>query len=350
MSLNQKKVLLILAGGTICMQSSPNGYIPTKGLLGKCLAGHAAFDDGSHPAADEIVDERSVRRPGDASFVLPATTSGDQHAAAERSVHYTAFEFETLIDSSSADARYWNTIARCVARNYTCYDGFVVLHGTDTLAYAASALSFALHPLQKPVVLTGSQVSIFDEPSDAWDNILGALTFAGQGSVPEVCVFFHNALFRGNRAVKIHASEYAAFATPNLEPLARINGASERIAGDEEVAGGLPLAAKGARALEPVVDLDSGHVVVLRVYPGLQLETLEALVTIPGLRGLILETFGAGNMPGGQDGQLLKILSQAVERGLVVVNVSQCACTHPSISPIIQPLKPLPPLTISSVT
>lgn len=310
----ERKVLLILAGGTICMQSSPDGYIPTRGLLGKCLAGHEAFDDNSRPAADTIIDENGTPRVGDATFVLP-----DDSPDSAR-VHYTAFEFSTLIDSSSADARYWNIIARCIAANYASFDGFVVLHGTDTLAYAASALSFALHPLRKPVVLTGSQVSIFDHPSDAWDNVLGSLTFAGQGQVAEVCVFFHNALFRGNRAVKIHASEYAAFGTPNLDALAMIDGASKKI-----IDNGVAMRCSDLNdGLEPVVELNSEHVVVLRVYPGLQLPTLQALVSIPDLKGLVLETFGAGNMPSGVDGKLLDVLSGAVERGLVIVNVSQC--------------------------
>nr|POF07050.1 60 kda lysophospholipase [Quercus suber] len=339
----ERKVLLILAGGTICMQASPDGYVTTKGLLGKCLAGHEAFDDGSRPQAAQIVDENGQLRAGDASFVLPgkdllssssSSSSSSDGTAASAKVHYTAFEFETLIDSSSADAKYWNTIARCIAANYAAFNGFVVLHGTDTLAFAASALSFALHPVRKPVVLTGSQVSIFDEPSDAWDNILGSLRFAGQGRIAEVCVFFHDALFRGNRAVKIHASEYAAFATPNLDPLATIDGTSKQIVDSEK---GLRYVPGPDVALDPIVEMDSEHVIVLRVYPGLQLSTLQALVSMPGLRGLILETFGAGNMPGGVDGKLLTALSNAVERGLVVVNVSQCL--NGTVSPIYAPAR-----------
>nr|POF22208.1 60 kda lysophospholipase [Quercus suber] len=333
----ERKVLLVLAGGTICMQSSPDGYIPTKGLLGKCLAGHGAFDDGSHPQAAKIIDENGRTRHGDASFLLPNLTSSassSEQSAAPPRIHYTAFEFTTLIDSSSADAKYWNTIARCIAANYAAFDGFVVLHGTDTLAFAASALSFALHPVRKPVVLTGSQVSIFDEPSDAWDNILGSLRFAGQGNTAEVCVFFHDALFRGNRAVKIHASEYAAFATPNMDPLATIDGTSKKI-----IDGGMGMRASPGDdvMLNPIVEMDSEHVIVLHVYPGLQLQTLQALLSLPGLRGVILETFGAGNMPGGVDGKLLTVLANAVERGMIIVNVSQCL--NGTVSPIYAPAR-----------
>lgn len=313
------RILLILAGGTICMKSSENGYIPSRGLLSVCLAGHEAFDDGSRPEALEIVDEKGVRRPGDASFVLPPVFASTSDPA----VHYTAFEFDQLIDSSSADSHYWNILAQCVARNYDTFDGFVILHGTDTLAFAASALSFLLNPLSKPVIMTGSQVSIFDEPSDAWDNILGSLSIAGQRQIDEVCVFFHGNLFRGNRSMKIHASEYAAFASPNLSPLVSFDGAIGKGRGP---AVGQPIhdPSTVADALEPLVEMNSAQVAVLRIYPGIQPSTLEAIVNTPGLRGLVIETFGAGNMPEGPKGKLLDILRDAIERGITVVNISQC--------------------------
>ena len=321
----ERHICLILAGGSICMEPSADGYVPTKGqLLSKCLAVSPIFNDPfaaklcSFPT---VIDDTGTARPPDASFVLP-NTSPDKPR-----VRYTAFEFHSPFDSCSADAYDWNILASCIVANYESFHGFVILHGTDTLSYAASALSFLLHPLRKPVVLTGSQVSIFDKRSDAWDNILGALSCASVDEIShcEVGLFFHRTLFRGNRTTKIHTSDYAAFAT-RYTPLSRLEegGRQSKLCTP-------PTSCRSAFAarirtvppLEPLVSLSPQDVAVLRIYPGLPPSTISMICSTPSLRGLILETYGAGHMPSTPD--FLCVLRSAItERGILIVIVSQC--------------------------
>jgi lysophospholipase len=137
-------------------------------------------------------------------------------------VRYTVYEFPTLLDSSSISSAGWTQIAETISQNYSLFDGFVVLHGTDNLAYTSSALSFMLFHLGKPIIFTGSQALIFDLQIDGVDNLLGSLIIAGTFTIPEVCLFFHHALFRGNQTTKFSASSCEAFASPNCEPLAKV--------------------------------------------------------------------------------------------------------------------------------
>jgi len=140
-----------------------------------------------------------------------------------RHVRYTLYEFPTLLDSSSISSAGWSQIATTIQNNYALFDGFVVLHGTDSLAYTSSALSFMCSHLGKPIIFTGSQASIFALQSDAVDNLLGSLIIAGTFMIPEVCLFFHHNLYRGNRTTKVSASSFDAFASPNCEPLAKVS-------------------------------------------------------------------------------------------------------------------------------
>ena len=141
-----------------------------------------------------------------------------------RHVRYTLYEFPTLLDSSSISSAGWTQIAQTIQNNYGLFDGFVILHGTDSLAYTSSALSFMCSHLGKPIILTGSQASIFALQSDAVDNLLGSLIIAGTFMIPEVCLFFHHNLYRGNRTTKVSATSFNAFASPNCEPLAKVSG------------------------------------------------------------------------------------------------------------------------------
>ena len=321
----ERHVCLILAGGSICMEPSPDGYIPTKGqLLSKCLASSPRFNDSFAPKLcpiPNIVDDTGTARLADASYVLPVTSPNESR------VRYTAFEFHKPIDSCAADAHYWNTLASCIVANYNSFSGFVVLHGTDTLSYAASALSFLLHPLSKPVVLTGSQVSIFDERSDAWDNILGALSCAAVENRAhwEVGVFFDRTLYRGNRTTKIHASDYAAFATRST-PLSRTDKEGRKVMLCTPLSSIHPISqakTQSVPALRRLVSLSPLDVAVLRIYPGLPPSTISAICSAPNLRGLILETYGGGHMPSTPD--FLYVLRSAItKRGLIIVIVSQC--------------------------
>jgi len=246
-----------------------------------------------------------------------------------RHVRYTLYEFPILLDSSSISSAGWSQIANTIQNNYALYDGFVVLHGTDSLAYTSSALSFMLAHLGKPVILTGSQASIFALQSDAVDNLLGSLIIAGTFMIPEVCLFFHHALYRGNRTTKVSASSFSAFASPNCEPLAKISAMGA------EVNWSLIRRPTTIARFDVLPNLDTAHVACLRIFPGIKPEMIDSVLRVPGLRGLILETFGAGNAPSGEDGSLTSIIRDAVSRGIVIVNVSQCQSG--SVSPLYAP-------------
>lgn len=244
-------------------------------------------------------------------------------------IRYGILEFDPLLDSSSISSEGWREIALTVKENYALFDGFVILHGTDSLSYTASALSFMMSDLGKPVVLTGSQTPIFSLQSDAVDNLLGSLIIAGTFVIPEVCLFFHHNLFRGNRTSKVSASSFAAFESPNCEPLARVNGLGIDV--------NWPLVHRPRRIAEfrVTTDLDTAHVACLWIFPGIQPEMVDSVLRLPNLRGLILASFGMGNTPGGVDGGLTKVIREAIERDTVIVNVSQC--TSGFVSPIYGP-------------
>ncbi|EFB29761.1 hypothetical protein PANDA_007422, partial [Ailuropoda melanoleuca] len=198
-------------------------------------------------------------------------------------------------------------------RHYGQYDGFVVIHGTDTMAFAASVLSFVLENLQKPVILTGAQVPIHALWNDGRENLLGALLMAGQYVIPEVCLFFQNQLFRGNRVTKVDSRRFAAFCSPNLPPLAVV-GTDVTI--NQELV-------RKARGKAPLVvhscmERDVG---LLRLYPGIPAALVRAFLQ-PPLKGLVMETFGSGNGPTKPD--LLRELQAAAERGLIIVNCTHC--------------------------
>ena len=186
-----------------------------------------------------------------------------------------------------------------------------------------------LSHLGKPVILTGSQASIFALQSDAVDNLLGSLIIAGTFMIPEVCLFFHHNLYRGNRTTKVSASSFDAFASPNCEPLAKISAMGA------DVNWNLIRRPKALAKFNIQTNLDTAHVACLRIFPGIKPEMIDGVLRVSGLRGLILETFGAGNAPSGPDNILTNIIKDAVSRGIVIVNVSQCQSG--SVSPLYAP-------------
>lgn len=249
--------------------------------------------------------------------------------AYKRHIRYTVMEFNPLLDSSNISAGDWAAMATAIKENYHLFDGFVILHGTDSLSYTASALSFMMSNLGKPVILTGSQAPIFALQSDAVDNLLGSLIIAGTFVIPEVCLFFRDKLFRGNRTTKVSAASFDAFASPNCEPLARVNGLGINVNWH------LVLRPTDIAGFHVFKHLDTTHVACLRVFPGIKPEMVDAVLHLPDLRGLILETFGMGNVPGGVDGRLTEVIRAAVQRGIIVVNVSQCVSGF--VSPVYAP-------------
>jgi 60kDa lysophospholipase len=242
-------------------------------------------------------------------------------------------EFAELIDSSSMDGSHWNLILRCLKSNWDHFDAFVVLHGTDTLAYTASALSFLFGTLEKTVIVTGSQLSMYAPNSDAHDNLLDSLTIAAAYLVPEVAVVFHHHLYRGTRATKVSAFSVAGFTTPNAKPLANFERHGKHewkavLQSDTIAPIGQSIKSTnghGSATDSGPLDLQTSRVAVLKVYPGISADLISSIVRIPSLGGLVLETFGAGNIPLGNGSKgLLEILAGAVENGIVIVSVTQC--------------------------
>ncbi|OIW29596.1 asparaginase-domain-containing protein [Coniochaeta ligniaria NRRL 30616] len=317
----ESRVLIIMTGGTICMQPSVDGLVPVTGFLENAMAPRPSFNDHASPSVKLRAYKDGVKLEID-SLRTPVS-------AYSRHIRYGILEFHPLLDSSSISSYGWTEIANTVKDNYHLFDGFVVLHGTDSLAYTASALSFMMSDLGKPVILTGSQASIFALQSDAVDNLLGSLIVAGTFVIPEVCLFFHHTLFRGNRTTKVSASSFEAFDSPNCDPLAKVTSLGVEV--------NWSLVRRPTRIAEFAVTryLDTAHVACLRIFPGIKPEMVDSVLKVPNLRGLILETFGMGNAPGGVDGSLTKVIRAAVERGIVVVNVSQC--TNGFVSPLYAP-------------
>ncbi|GAB3937857.1 asparaginase [Larkinella terrae] len=231
----------------------------------------------------------------------------------------TVIVLNELIDSSNMKPTNWINLGRIIRENYDAYDSFVILHGTDTMAYTASALSFLLDGLNKPVILTGAQLPIGVARSDARENFITAMEIAaaqenGRPMVPEVCIYFNSLLLRGNRAKKKESVHFNAFHSENYPHLAMAGVNIEY---------NTPF----IRSYSP----DSGlmvyeemdtHVVALPLFPGINHKIISSILGIPGLKGLVLESYGAGNAP--TETWFLHALEHAVERGLTIFNVSQC--------------------------
>ncbi|KAJ5653321.1 hypothetical protein N7490_000324 [Penicillium lividum] len=315
----ESRVLIIMTGGTICMQQSPHGFIPARGFQEKCMARVPSFNDGSLSTPMDVITNSKGDVVAHPSLSTPVTTYG-------RKVRYTVYEFEELLDSSSINAKGWAEIAQSIYQNYTLFDGFVILHGTDSLAYTCSALSFMLQNLGKPVVLTGSQAPMLELQNDATDNLLGSLVVAGHFMIPEVCLYFNNKLFRGNRTTKVSASDFAAFDAPNCPPLAMTTSMRTNVNWD------MVHRPTSLAHFRIQTNLDTTHVACLRIFPGIKPEMVDAVLKLDGLRGLILETFGAGNAPSGQDNAMINVLASAIQRGIVIINVTQCLTG--SVSPV----------------
>lgn len=226
------------------------------------------------------------------------------------------------IDSSNVSIENWANMARIIRDNYARYDGFVILHGTDTMSYSASALSFMLENLAKPVVFTGSQIPIGILRTDGRENLITAIEIAGARTedgaplVPEVALYFQNRLFRGNRTTKLSAEALNAFASFNYAALADV-GVNIQY-NSSAIAPYAPDFSDEFRISESMSD----EVVVVKLFPGIRPETLRAMILDSGARGVVLETYGAGNAPTSE--WFVNIVKEAIEREVVVVNISQC--------------------------
>ncbi len=275
----RKRLYIAYTGGTIGMCRTADGYTPAPGFLAAQMA--------------EMPELRDPRMPV-----------------------YDINEYTPLLDSSNMTPGDWIRIGQDIVEHYDAYDGFIVLHGTDTMAYTASALPFLLQGLRKPVILTGSQIPLCEIRNDARANLITCMLIAAEHPVPEVCLYFGNKLLRGCRSVKADADGLDAFESPNYPPLGtvgvdiEIDWSHVRAAPASET---LTLAALAAEATT---------VGAFRIFPGLAPALLRNVLQ-PPLRGLVLETFGVGNAPD-RDEAFLDAIREATGRGVVIVNCTQC--------------------------
>lgn len=231
------------------------------------------------------------------------------------------YQFEHPIDSSAMTPSHWGEIAKVIEDNYDGYDGFVVLHGTDTMAYTASALSFMLENLNKPVIITGSQLPIGEVRTDGEENLITALQIAaarnsdGQHIVREVAILFENYLWRGNRSTKRSADNFNAFKSNNYPELAKI-GLGITFNREALWKGGDP-----AKPLEVHYNMDC-NVIFIDLFPGIKEQSVRHMLATPGIKGVVLKTFGAGNGPNSQ--WFIDAIKETVNKGIVVLNITQC--------------------------
>ncbi|HUP45867.1 MAG TPA: asparaginase [Thermoanaerobaculia bacterium] len=273
----RKRVYIAHTGGTIGMVPGRAGYRPARGSLQKQMD---AMPELSHPS-------------------MPS---------------YTIHDYEPLLDSSNMTPVEWVKIANDIADHYRQYDGFVVLHGTDTMAYTASALPFMLQGLGKPVILTGSQIPLCEIRNDARENLITSLMLAASYDIPEVCLYFGGKLLRGCRSTKVSADGFAAFDSPNHPPLGTVGI-------EIEIHWDLIRRDKRRRKLQ-VHELAAPVVAALRLFPGISSELVSNMLR-PPLRGLVLEAYGVGNGPD-QDRRFIAALEEATARGVVIVDCTQC--------------------------
>lgn len=287
------KVLVIYTGGTIGMKPKDRGLEPEPGLLRSLIQKQPALSDPD------------IKISG-FDFVTSSSKKGVN-------IGWNLLELDPLLDSANVGPSDWVRFVNLIAQHENDYDGFVFLHGTDTMAYTASALSFMCHGLKKPILFTGSQIPLVQLRNDALDNLLGAIGIAGHYPIAEVCIYFHHQLFRANRTVKHDAASLDAFCSPNFPPLARVGV-------DIELQQGVSIPPSALKfevrtALNP-------HVACIRLFPGISAKLLSNLLQ-PPLQGLVLETYGSGNAPDKQS-DLILALKEATSRGVLIVGVTQC--------------------------
>lgn len=280
----QKRVYIVYTGGTIGMERSDRGYVPMLGSLQRKM--------------NEIRELNPDLKPE----IMP---------------DYQINEYNPLLDSSNMEPADWLVIADDIKKNYDKYDGFIVLHGTDTMAYTASALSFMLEGLEKPVIFTGSQIPLCEVRNDARDNLITAMLIAAHYKIPEVCLYFNCKLFRGCRSLKVNADGLDAFDSPNFLPLGKA-GVDIKINWDL-------IHQPSEKNKLKIHQIEKHSIAALRLFPGISAGIVENLLK-PPLKGLVLETFGIGNGPE-QNKDFIDVLAKAANRRdepIVIVATTQC--------------------------
>jgi L-asparaginase len=280
----KKRILILNTGGTISCAKTNQGYEPVSNYVKTALAQIHAL---KHPDMPE----------------------------------YTIKEYQPLLDSSNMTVAEWNLIAADIALEYEHYDGFIIFHGTDTMAYTASALSFMLEHLGKPVIVTGSQIPLSEVRNDAIDNVITSLWLCAHQPIHEVCIYFNQRLLRGNRTQKVSAQQFNAFDSPNYPHLASIG---------IDIDVHHPLLLKKPDKKFHLQTISPHFIANFRLFPGFASDVLAYILNQP-LKGLILETYGAGNAQN-NDPRFLNLLQTACDQGVIIVNCTQCQQGHVEMS------------------
>ncbi|HEV2990650.1 MAG TPA: asparaginase [Candidatus Angelobacter sp.] len=274
----KKRIYVTYTGGTIGMKKSSQGWVPAPGYLQEQMQNSPVFRIEGMP-------------------------------------EFTIHEFSPLLDSSNMTPQDWVNIAVDIKEHYSDYDGFVVLHGTDTMAYSASALAFMFEALAKPVIFTGSQVPLCEPRNDARENLIASLIIAADYPIPEICLYFDNMLFRGCRAVKSNSNAFAAFASPNFPALAT-TGININV--NWNLVRKTPMESE-ALVVHERMDPSVG---VLRLFPGITGAAIRNFLR-PPLKGVVIQAYGEGNGPA-DNREVMAALEEANNRGLVIVALTQC--------------------------
>jgi len=272
----KKKVYIAYTGGTIGMKPSSNGFVTERGYFTRQIESYPELYHSEMP-------------------------------------EFELHEYEHLIDSADITPQDWYHISQDIESKFNDFDGFIVLHGTDTMAYTASALSFMFEDLSKPVIVTGSQIPWSEMRSDGKDNLVTSLVLAANYNIPEVGLFFHNRLYRGNRARKLDATGFYAYQSPNFPALVEV-GTKIDVKYD--------LLLKDPEKMLRVRHIAPPKVVVLSLFPGFPSHILKSIFE-SDIQGLVLMTYGMGNAPS-EDKEMLKLLEQASNKGVIIVNCTQC--------------------------
>lgn len=311
--IRETKVLVLYTGGTIGMKKTDGGYQPKSGHLQTQIKRLPMLYDEDYTKIEPKGSLKSF------SCDNAASTSQLEELAMPISAHgvrvlYYIKEYLPLKDSSNMTIGDWVEIALDIEDNYSRYDGFVVIHGTDTMAYSVSALSFMLENLGKSVIFTGSQVPIYEQRNDGRDNLLGALVIAGHYIIPEVTLFFAGYLYRGNRSTKVSAGSFDAFASPNLPPLVTMKV-------NIEVQWDAIFRSNSVNKFTVCSNMNP-NIGLLRLFPGITSETVQAFLKPPML-GVVLQTYGCGNAPNNRE-DIISEIKKATCRGVLIVNCTQC--------------------------
>ncbi len=277
----KKKICIIYTGGTIGMKPTENGFSPSQNYLSKVIENMEEIKSKDVPAFDFV-------------------------------------EFSPLLDSSNVGVEQWNSIGSEIAKKKDLYVGFVVLHGTDTMAYTASALSFMLLGLDKPVILTGSQIPLGMVRSDGRENLITSMILAGDERISEVCVFFGGRLLRGNRTVKVSADMLQAFDSPNFQMMGEA-GVKIKI---DETRMGQKCKREKEHPIFEFTPFENNQIAVMKIFPGIQHQLFDNIIT-KDLKAIVIEGFGAGNIPQNSP-NLLNALKKACNLGIYIIVCTQC--------------------------